>query len=445
AGMFDQLGGGFARYSVDRYWLVPHFEKMLYDNAQLLRTYARSWQETGNERHRRVAEMTGAWMLREMRDPAGGFWSSLDADSEGEEGRFYVFSIDEVRDATGVDFDSAVEAFGFTTQGNFEGSNIPVHAAAIDPDSEERVRDALLRLRDSRIRPGTDTKVLAGWNGLAASALAEAGVVLGKPDWIRAASEAMDFVLGTMRVDGRLMRSYRQTDSGEKIVKHLGYAEDYAFTLEASLALFEATGAARWLQTAVWAADEAIRLFASDQGFFTTGVDAPALITRPKELVDNAVPSPNSVLANELQKVALLTGEHRYEEVARTAMQPLAGAAGRSPTGFGTLLGAIDFYLSNADEIVVLGDDRESLLATVRARYRPAKVLVAAHDAQELAGLTPLVEGRGPQGGMAAAYVCHRGVCELPVTDPAALKKQLSSLGPNGSDISAPARPQGSS
>ncbi|MPZ70161.1 MAG: DUF255 domain-containing protein [Actinobacteria bacterium] len=426
-GMFDQLAGGFARYSVDPYWLIPHFEKMLYDNAQLLRTYARSWQNTGNARHRKVAEMTARWLLTEMRDPAGGFWSSLDADSEGEEGRFYAFTLDEVRDATGDDFGHAVEALGFTEAGNFEGKSVPVHAAVIERNAEERVRGALLAVRNTRVRPGTDSKVLAGWNGLTAAALAEAGVALKEPTWIAAAAEAMDFVLTTMRVDGRLMRSYRETDAGEKLVKHLGYAEDYAFVLEACLALFEATGSASWLESARWAADEAIRLFASDDTFFTTGTDAPDLITRPKELVDNAVPSANSVLALGLQKIALVTGKNDYEDVALAAMRPLADAAGRSPTGFGTLLGAIDFYTSDPDEIVILGPSAEPLLDVVRERYRPNKILIAPDDAADLEGVTPLVEGRGPVEGKAAAYVCHRGVCLLPVTDPEALREQLKS------------------
>ena len=428
AGMFDQLGGGFARYSVDRFWLVPHFEKMLYDNAQLLRTYARSWQAFGNQRHREVAFGTAHWMLDEMRDPAGGFWSSLDADSEGEEGRFYVWSLDEVSAVTGADFDAAVAAWGFSKEGNFENKNIPVMAGDHeDRAAVERARKALLASRAERVRPGTDDKVLASWNGLAAAALAESGSTLERPDWIQAASEAMTFVFEVLRVDDRLMRSFRRDPQRGDIVKHLGCCDDYAFALEASLALFEATHEVQWIERARWCADEAIRLFVDDSagGFYMTGSDAETLVMRPKELFDNAIPSANSVMALQLQRLALLTGEGSYEEHALGAIRLVRDAAVRSPQGFGHLLEAIDFYTGDPVEIVIIGHDPGDMLEVVRQRYLPNKVLVVAPD-ESARDRIPLLADRGSDGGSSTAYVCRRGVCQTPVTDAALLARQLS-------------------
>jgi uncharacterized protein YyaL (SSP411 family) len=431
-GIFDQLGGGFHRYAVDATWTVPHFEKMLYDNAQLLRTYTRSWRASGAPRHREVAQATAAWMLAEMRDPGGAFWSSLDADSEGVEGKFYVWTLDEVREASGDYADAAIVRFGFSREGNFEGANIPVAAAEVgDENALERARAALLARRAERVRPATDTKVLASWNGLAASCLAETGAILGHPEYVSAAAEAMRFVLSEMRPDGRLMRSYRNVD-GEGIVRALGCSDDYAFLLEACLALYEATFELSWLEEARWAADEAIRLFADEGtgGFFTTGSDAENLVMRPKDLLDNAVPSGNSVLALELQRLAEITGDNRYLERAVGAMQLVVRAARQSPTGFGTLLGAVDYYTGAPREIVIVGDpahdDTRALVAVARAHPSPNRVLIASPEAEgRAAELVPLLRGRGIAEGRPTAYVCLAGTCRLPVTTPEALRAQL--------------------
>ncbi|MGH2736205.1 MAG: thioredoxin domain-containing protein, partial [Actinomycetota bacterium] len=428
-GMFDQLGGGFARYSVDAAWIVPHFEKMLYDNALLLRSYARGFVLSDLARFRDVADATAEWMLREMRDPQGGFYSSLDADSEGEEGKFYTWTLDEVGAAAGDDAEVAIEHFGFTSEGNFEGRNIPVFAAEPDDvDALHRARQALFDAREQRVRPGTDTKVLASWNSLAVAALAEAGAGLDRPHWVAAAVEAMEFVFGRLRRDGRLLRSYRRSDDGREVVNHLGTADDYAYALEACIALYEATLDPRWIDEARWCADQALRLFLDDPagGFFTTGSDAEALVVRPKDLFDNAVPSANSVLALELQRLALITGDTSYQKSALDAMRLLRDLVDRSPLAFGHMLCAMDFYTGDPIEIVIVGRDEPGpLIGAVRSRFVPNKVLVAASEPNEAdAARVPLFEGRlNPD--RPTAYVCRQGTCKLPVHTPEDLLEQI--------------------
>ena len=427
-GMYDQLGGGFARYSVDREWVVPHFEKMLYDNALLLRTYARAWQRTRNDRYAEVVRDTVAWLMREMRDPGGGFWSSLDADSEGHEGKFYVWPIDEVREVTGADADAAIAYWGITETGNFEGMNIPIlTGAAADPAAIERARAALMERRSQRIRPGTDSKVLTSWNGLMVSALAEAGRLLDEPAWIEAATSALDFVFDRLVIDGRFMRSYR-----DGVVKHLAFAEDYAATVEACVAVFESTFDDRWLDRATWAADEAVRLFIDPDkgGFFTTGADAERLVTRSKDLIDNAVPSANSIFAVELQRLAALTGRQDLEDHAVDVLRMILDAAIRSPLGFTHALAAVDLYTSEMKEIVIVGDPNDAgtaaLLAEARSRYLPNSVSLVVSPGASLMERLPLLQGRTMIDGKPTAYVCTRGVCKLPVTTTDALREELA-------------------
>jgi hypothetical protein len=433
-GMFDQLRGGFARYSVDRTWTVPHFEKMLYDNAQLIRTYSRAWRRTNQARYMEVVEATIGWLVDEMQDPTGGFYSSLDADSEGEEGKFYVWSVDEVRAVAGTDADAAIELWGFTDEGNFEGRNIPVFTGReVDADALERARAALLEVRTQRVRPATDTKILTAWNALTVSAIGEAAIVFDRPDWSRLAQDTLEHLLKTMRVDGRLMRSFaRRTDTSVDI-RHLAYCEDYAFVLEACLVLLETTSDIRWLDEAIWAADEAIRLFSDPVagGFFTTGNDAETLITRSKDLIDNAQPAANSVLALELQRLALITGDGRYQDEAEKILRLLHGPMSRSPSAFSHLLAAVDFFIGDPVEIVVVGrpsaDDSRTLLETVYSSHRANRVVLMV-DPDRPAPDIPLLSDKRMLDGRATAYVCRRGVCRNPVTSAEDLSSELAGV-----------------
>ncbi|MEA2487511.1 MAG: uncharacterized protein QOF16_1165 [Actinomycetota bacterium] len=430
-GMFDQLGGGFHRYSVDRSWTVPHFEKMLYDNAQLIRTYARSWQRTRAERHRAVALATGEWMLAEMQDAEGGFYSSLDADSEGAEGRYYVWDLDEATTLLGELSEVAIGRWGFSVEGNFEGANIPVLASDEgDPDSVEKAAAALLAARARRARPNTDTKVLAAWNGLAGAGLAEAGWILDRPDWIAAAAQAVSFVFERMRPGGRLMRSFGRDANGSERVGPPGFCDDYASLLEGSLSLFEATGDISWLRRARWTADAAIELFwdSDEGGFFATGADQEQLIVRKKELIDNAVPAANSVMALELQRLASFTGDDSYEARAVQTIRLVLSTVERAPLAFGNLLAAIDYYTSDPKEIVIVAaDDAGEVLDAVRTAYLPNRVIVQV-DRERVGGLQeeiPLVHGRSTIGNATTVYVCKRGVCDLPVTGSVAVAERL--------------------
>ena len=429
-GMYDQIGGGFARYSVDAHWMVPHFEKMLYDNAQLASLYLHAWLAFGDAECRRVCEETLDYLLRDMADPAGGFHSAEDADSEGHEGKFYVWTPEEIRAVLGADADRALAYWGVDRGPNFEGTSILHVAGEPDPEAIAPLRRRLYEARERRVRPGRDDKVLAAWNGLACRALAEAGRALGRPDYVAAAVRTAEFLLGTMRVDGRLLRTAKRGQA-----RILGYLEDYAMVAAALLELYEATFERRWLDEARRLADDLLRLFWDDaiEGFYDTGHDAERLIVRPRNLFDNAVPSGSSVAIETLLRLAALIGEGAYEARALQALRPVADLMTRYPSGFGRFLCALDFHLGPRVEVALVvpprDGDAEALAQEVFGRFLPNRVVagMVAGDAGAAAGV-PLLASREAVGGRATAYVCRNYACDLPATDRATLARQLDRL-----------------
>ena len=441
-GMYDQLGGGFHRYSVDAHWLVPHFEKMLYDNAQLASLYLHAWLATGDADCRRITEETLDYMLREMAHPAGGFFSAQDADSEGEEGKFFVWSEDELRAAL-PDAEMARAAlayWGVSGGPNFEGRNIlcvPREPAAVAGElglSPDRLagliagaRKILFAIRDRRVHPGLDDKVLASWNGLALAAFAEAGRALDRPDYTAAAVKGGEFLTSAMLNGGRLLRSWKD---GQARIK--GYLEDYAMVGAGLLALYEATFDRRWLDESRRLAEAALSLFwdAEKELFFDTGADQEALVVRPRNLFDNAVPSGSSVAIDWLLRLAVFFGEERYEPLALKALRPVADLMGRHPSGFGRYLTALDFHLGPVAEVALVWpagpEDAAPLVREVFGRYLPNRVVVGAAQGSPAAAGMPLLTDRPAVDGKPTAYVCRRFVCQTPVTEPQALARQLA-------------------
>jgi uncharacterized protein YyaL (SSP411 family) len=445
-GIYDQLGGGFHRYATDAEWLVPHFEKMLYDNALLARLYLHAWQVTRRPLFRRIAEETLDYLVREMRHTAGGFYSSQDADSEGEEGKYFLWTPREVKSVLGdQEGDLFCRYFDVTPAGNFEGKSIlnvkldiSSEAAASRTDEDrfraaiEQGRERLLRAREERVKPGRDEKVLAGWNGLALAAFAEAAQVLGREDYRRVAERNAEFVLSELRRDGRLLRSWRATSSGETGQARLNaYLEDYAFCADGLLALYQATFDLRWFREARALADVMLAHFAdSKAGFFDTSDDHEPLFVRPKALQDNAIPSGNAMAADVLLRLAAYTGADAYRRPAEEILAAMSPTLRQYPGGFGHWLSALAFCLAPPHEIALVGNpasaDMRALLDVVFGRYRPYQVVALAVPGDQAAADTiPLLADRELREGRASAYVCQRFVCLVPTTDPALLAQQL--------------------
>jgi uncharacterized protein YyaL (SSP411 family) len=430
-GMYDHLGGGFARYSTDERWLVPHFEKMLYDQALLTRAYLHAWQVTGNPVHRQVVDETIEYVLRDLRHRHGGFVSaedadSLDPDGHSVEGWFYTWTPGELATALGgeVDAGEAAAWWGVTAEGNFEGRSIlhrPVRGDLLRPPAIERARQLAFDARLGRPRPGLDDKVLTEWNGLMLSALVEAAAATGTAGWLVDAVETAEFLCSRLRRDdGRWLRSWQGGDDGGR-AQHLAYAADHGALLDAFTRLGEATGSARWIDEARAVADALVDLFWDDDrgGVFTTGRDAEALVTRPKDLLDNATPSANSLAAVGLLRLAALTGETSYEARAHDVLRLLGTPAARHPTAMGHLLAAVDLSVAGITEVAVTGD-RPDLVRVVQHAYRPHVVLAWGERYE-----SPLWEGRAEEGDAGRAYVCRNHACEAPVTDPETLATQL--------------------
>jgi len=427
-GMYDHLGGGFARYSVDAHWMVPHFEKMLYDNAQLASLYLHAWLAFGDPECRRVCEETLDYILRDMTDPAGGFYSAEDADSEGHEGKFYVWTPDEIRAVLGADAERALAYWGVDRGPNFEGKSILYGASDPDPEAIAPLRALLLEARSRRVRPGRDDKVLAGWNGLACRAFAEAGRALGRADYVAAAVKNAEFLLGQMRKDGRLLRTWK---NGRAHLK--GYLEDYAMAADALVDVYEATFDRRWLDEARTLADEMLRLFwdESVSGFYDTGDDHERLIVRPRNLFDNAVPSGSSVAIESLLRLAELSGESAFETRGSAALRPMADLLGRHPTGFGRFLCALDFNVGPRVEVALVGatgDGLQPFVDEVFGRFLPNRVVAGRTNDGTLGAELPLLASREAVGGRPTAYVCRNFTCELPATDRVTLARQLDAL-----------------
>jgi uncharacterized protein YyaL (SSP411 family) len=446
-GIYDQVGGGFHRYATDTRWLVPHFEKMLYDNALLARVYLHAWQVTRRSLYRRIVEQTLDYVIREMTHPLGGFYSAQDADSEGEEGKFFLWTPDQVKSILGdEEGEIFCRYFDVTPAGNFEGKSILnvkfdlSTAAAVAQMDEDRFRtminqgrQKLLQAREARVKPGRDEKVLTAWNGLMLAAFAEASRVLGREDYRRVAELNAEFVLKELRRNGRLLRSWKsESAAGEGQAKFNAYLEDYAFYADGLLALYQATFAPRWFAAARALVDVILAHFTDPNGgFFDTSDDHEQLITRPKNLQDNAIPSGNAAAADVLLRLAAYTADDAYRRPAEEMLVAMAPTMQQYPGGFSHWLSVLAFQLAPPREIVLVGDpttdDTHAMLEVVFGTYHPHQVVaLTAPGDEDGASIVPLLADRPQQNGHTTAYVCQRFVCQAPITDSTLLATEIS-------------------
>jgi len=440
-GMYDQLGGGFHRYSTDAKWLVPHFEKMLYDNALLSRVYLHYYQVSQDELARETTKGILDYVIREMTNDEGGFYSTQDADSEGHEGKFFVWDIAEIKSVLGekqANFFCA--AYDITDSGNFEGENIPnikhslkavAEKAGVTLDelnaSLSQSKRKLFEVREQRIKPDRDEKVITAWNGLMLASFAEAGVVLDRPDYLDIARKNARFILSKLQRDGFLLRTYK-----DGVAKFNAYLEDYAFLIEGLTTLFETSGEIEWLNAALSLTERMVEEFWDEDnaGFFFTGTSHEKLIVRSKDYFDNATPSGNSVAASVLLRLGILTDSEHFRNLAVSVFREVADSIRKYPSGFGYALSGLDFLLSTPKEVAIIAAEQSSLKTFVRAaweRYLPNKVVASALSGDSAAiGSVVLLQNRNLVEGKTAAYVCQNYTCKEPVTEIAAFAEQLS-------------------
>jgi uncharacterized protein len=441
-GMYDQIGGGFHRYSVDDHWLVPHFEKMLYDNALLSRVYLEAYQFSEKESYKRIVEEILEYVQREMTDSEGGFYSSQDADSEGEEGKYFVWTPEEIMTLLGKEWGEIFCSFyDVTSGGNFEGKNIlntPHTLESVARELTISVEELNVKLdegrrrlrveREKRAKPGRDEKILTSWNGLMLVGFALAGRILNREDFLKTARDNANFILRRMRRDGTLLRVYK--DGQAKI---LGYLEDYANFIEGLLTLYEVTGELNWLEPAEELTDLLVEQFwdPNEFSFCLTGKDHERLITRVKDFYDNATPAGNSVAVLNLLRLSVLSGKKRYREMAEANLGAMAAALTQYPGGFGYLLLGVDFMVGPVLEFAVVGERTDprtrELLDTIFQEFLPNKVLAhsAGKETSERETL-PLLEGKTLVDGKPAVYLCENYTCKAPVNSREGLKNLLS-------------------
>ena len=436
-GIYDQIGGGFARYSVDAEWLVPHFEKMLYDNALLVRCGVHLWQATKDPEPRRICEETIAWLATEMTSPAGGFYSTLDADSEGHEGKFYLWDEPELRDVLGDEADAVIAHWGVTPAGNFEGRNI-LHVATADPAPSglTEARRRLYDIRERRVRPARDEKILASWNGLMLRAIAEAARAFDSPRFRELAARNGEFLFREMVRDGRVFRSHK-----DGVTRIAGFLEDHAAVALGALSLYELTFEREWLDRSRALADAIVEWFWDDGAgaFFDTAQDHEELLTRPRDVTDNATPSGTSLAVELLLKLGDLMGDADATRRATHVLETLAEPMVRYPLAFGHALTAADLAVHGALEVALVGDtthgDFRALERVVGAHYVPSLVIAGSAPDGDVA----LLRDRHARDGRATAYVCRGYICEAPANDSGELDRQLAALraGGTGAAVSA--------
>jgi uncharacterized protein len=442
-GMYDQLGGGFARYSTDERWLAPHFEKMLYDNAQLVRVYLHAYQVTQKPFYARIVRETLEYVLREMTSPEGAFYSAQDADSEGVEGKFFVWTLEEIQNVLGDDTKLFSSAFGVTAGGNWEGHNILVLAKDANQLSIEfklppdeialRLRDArakLFAVRSERIHPGLDDKTLTSWNGLMLGAFAEAARVLNEPKYLETARANVQFVREKLFIDGRLLHTYKAGANNSGTAKINGLLEDYALYALGLCELYRTSFDQDALEFALDLAHTAIQFFHEPgKGFFDTPHDGEQLIVRPKSFFDSAMPSGNGAMALLLTQLGRLTGNPEYEEIALEAVSGMADFMRQQPTGFGSLLQALEASIAPHREIAIIGDPEnastKALLGVIHKRFLPFVSLAAGHPGE---AFLPVLQHRDLVNGSSAAYVCENLACQLPVASASELEAQIAAM-----------------